>query len=449
MKRKKIISIIAVVLAFLMVASVIFSAIPMMAYGEGLDEIKAQRSELSNKVSECQARLETLKEQQANVLEQKLALDEQNRLANEQLALIAKEIASYDKLIEQKGKEVETAKAKETDQLNRYRARIRAMEENGNSGILTLILESENYAELLTAMDDMGEIMQSDRLLQQQYLEAREETEDIKAQYEEEKAGYEADQAELKAEQKELGKQIEEANATLKSLESEIETALAEYKAAEAEEDAAAATIADMIVQYNRKKAETQAEAAAAAAAAAAQVQEMTAANAAAAASGEEQPYTEEQVQQATNAAGYNEVSSGDAGYMWPVPCSTRVTSRYGYRSDPFTGENKYHAGIDIDGFGNDGGAIVAAASGTVVTASYDAGYGNYVVIDHGSTTTLYAHMSGMAVSAGAYVSQGQTIGYLGSTGRATGTHCHFEMFVGDGRVDPASYFSGISFYNC
>ena len=231
------------------------------------------------------------------------------------------------------------------------------------------------------------------------------------------------------------------ATEELESLESEIQTALAEYKAAEAAEDAAAATIADMIVQYNKKKAAAQAEANAAAAAAAAEVE--------ATANGQEQPYTEEQVQQATDAAGYNNVSSGDTGFMWPVPCSTRVTSRFGYRSDPFTGEQKYHSGIDIDGFGNDGGSIVAAAAGTVITASYDAGYGNYVVVDHGSTTTLYAHMSGMAVSQGAYVTQGQTIGYLGATGRATGTHCHFEIFVGDGRVDPASYFSGLSFYNC
>ena len=91
----------------------------------------------------------------------------------------------------------------------------------------------------------------------------------------------------------------------------------------------------------------------------------------------------------------------------------------------------------------------MAAADGTVITASYDGAYGNYVVIDHGDITTLYAHMSGMAVSAGDYVSAGQTIGYLGATGRATGTHCHFEVFVGGSRVDPASYFSGLTYYNC
>ena len=59
-----------------------------------------------------------------------------------------------------------------------------------------------------------------------------------------------------------------------------------------------------------------------------------------------------------------------------------------------------------------------------------DSGYGNYVIINHGDTSTVYAHMSGFAVSTGDYVSQGQTVGYLGATGRATGTHLHFEVYV-------------------
>lgn len=449
MNRKRIVSAIAVLLAVLMVASLVFSVIPAAAYAASLDEIKQQKNELSSQVTQCQERLEALKEQQANALDQKAALDEQNRLANEQLALIAEEIDSYTKLIEEKAKEVEKAKNKEADQLERYRVRVRAMEENGSLNILSLIVKSDNFADLLTAMDDMGEIMQSDRVLQEQYVEAREETEEIKAEYEAEKAGYEEDQAKLKTEQAEIGRQIQEATKLLESLEKDIQKALQEYKAAEAAEDAAAATIADMILQYNKEKAAAQAAAKAEAAAAAAKAEEMAKANADAAASGQEPPYSEDEMQKANDAAGYDQVDSGSSGYVWPVPCSTRITSRFGYRSDPFTGEQRYHSGIDIDGFGNDGGAIVAAAAGTVITASFDSGYGNYVIVDHGSTQTLYAHMSGIAVSVGASVAQGQTVGYLGATGRATGTHCHFEVFVGGERVDPAQYFSGMTYYNC
>ena len=160
--------------------------------------------------------------------------------------------------------------------------------------------------------------------------------------------------------------------------------------------------------------------------------------------------YAEEQIQQAVQEADVSYASaSQESGFQWPLPCSSRVTSRYGNRSDPFTGETRYHSGIDIDGFGNDGAPVVAAASGEVITASYDSSYGNYVIIDHGGTSTVYAHMSGLAVSYGQTVSQGQTIGYVGATGRATGTHLHFEVYVGDGRVDPTQYFSNISYYNC
>lgn len=441
MNNKKIASVIAVVLCLMMLASLVLSVIPVSAYADELDDLKAQKASLSSQVKECQERLEQLKEQQANVLEQKAALDEQIRLANEQLTLVAEEIDGYNKLIEEKAEEVEAARTKEERQLARYQTRVRAMEESGGFNILALIVNSQNFSELLTAMDDMGEIMESDRALQEAYIDAREETEAIKAAYEEEKAEYEAAQKELEEERAELGRQIQENAQELEDLQEEIEKAIQEYEAAEAAEANAAAAIANMIAEYQRQKAQEAAQNAGLA-------DQMQQANEEAEANGEEPPYSEEEIQDAINNAGGGSTVSGN-GLMWPVPCSTRVTSRFGTRTDPFTGKTATHNGIDIDGFNNAGNIIVAAASGTVITASCDGAYGNYVVIDHGDMTTLYAHMSGMAVTAGSWVEQGQTIGYLGDTGRATGVHCHFEVFVGGSRVDPASYFSGLTYYNC
>lgn len=441
MNNKKIASVIAVVLCLMMLASLVLSVIPVSAYADELDDLKAQKASLSSQVKECQERLEQLKEQQANVLEQKAALDEQIRLANEQLTLVAEEIDGYNKLIEEKAEEVEAARTKEERQLARYQTRVRAMEESGGFNILALIVNSQNFSELLTAMDDMGEIMESDRALQEAYIDAREETEAIKAAYEEEKAEYEAAQKELEEERADLGRQIQENAKELEDLQEEIEKAIQEYEAAEAAEANAAAAIANMIAEYQRQKAQEAAQNAGLA-------DQMQQANEEAEANGEEPPYSEEEIQDAINNAGGGSTVSGN-GLMWPVPCSTRVTSRFGTRTDPFTGKTATHNGIDIDGFNNAGNIIVAAASGTVITASYDGAYGNYVVIDHGDMTTLYAHMSGMAVTAGSWVEQGQTIGYLGDTGRATGVHCHFEVFVGGSRVDPASYFSGLTYYNC
>jgi murein DD-endopeptidase MepM/ murein hydrolase activator NlpD len=328
------------------------------------------------------------------------------------------------------------------------------MEESGGYNILAIMFQSDSFSQLITAMDDMGEIMESDRQLQRDYEAAREETEEVKAQYEAEKNVYEGKQAELRSEQAEIQSGVKQAEELLYELQDEIEAAIVEWENAQAAEEAASATIANVIASYNARKAnERAAEQAIAAQAveqAKQQIQEMNQANLEAVASGYGPIYSEEQIQQIAQEAQVGYVSGNQSsGFVWPLPCSQRVTSRYGNRSDPFTGETRYHAGIDIDGFGNDGAPVIAAASGTVITASYDGSYGNYVIIDHGDTSTVYAHMSGLAVSQGQSVSQGQTIGYVGSTGRATGTHLHFEVYVGDGRVDPASYFSGISYYNC
>ena len=430
MNNKKVISVIAIVMAVLMVVSLVVSIIPISAYAVTEDEISAiqkQKSEISGRVKDCKERLDTLKQQQASVLEQKAALMEQNKLTQEQIDLVQEQIDLYNDMIDEKAKEVDQAKNREDVQLQKYRTRVRAMEENGGYNILAVVLKADNFSELLTAVDDMGEIMNSDRALEDQYIAAREETEEIKADYEEVKADYEQKQDDLKSEQEELKKQMDEANKQLEELADDIEKATKEYEAAQAEEAAAAAEVSNIIARWNAEKAA-------------------------------QQP-TQTVTKEVTNEDGttttitveepVSQGVSGTGSLIWPVPCSMRITSRYGNRSDPFTGKTTYHAGIDIDGFGNDGQPIIAADSGTVITASSNSGYGNYVIIDHGGMKTVYAHMSGLAVSSGQTVTQGQTVGYLGASGRATGTHCHFEVYVGDSRVDPASYFSGMTYYNC
>ena len=128
--------------------------------------------------------------------------------------------------------------------------------------------------------------------------------------------------------------------------------------------------------------------------------------------------------------------------YIWPSAASDYVTSFFGTRLHPILGVYKTHTGIDIGaGYGT---AILAAADGVITTAAYDAGgYGNYLIVDHGSgNRTLYAHMSQMSAAVGQTVTQGQTIGLVGSTGLSTGPHLHFEVYVGGTRVDPLLYFS-------
>ena len=111
---------------------------------------------------------------------------------------------------------------------------------------------------------------------------------------------------------------------------------------------------------------------------------------------------------------------------IWPSYTS-RINSQYGMRTNPVTGIYKLHSGVDIGcNYGSD---IWCAAAGTVISAGENGGYGNCVMVNHGNGyTTLYAHMSSIAVSTGQRVSQGQVLGYCGATGNVTGAHLHFEV---------------------
>ena len=425
MKKKKAISIIAVILAILMVLGLFVSILPS-AYAitqDDIDELQRKKEEASARVQEAQERLDGLQEEQSNVLEQKVALDVQNAAAAEEMNLILQEIAMYDEIIEDKNQEVEQARSVEEEQGRRYRTRVRAMEENGGYNILTLLLNAHNFSDFLSALDDMGEIMESDKTMERQYRDARLETERVKAEFEAIRAEVQEKQSALRAEQARIQGQIDEANATLDALAEDIEAALEQYTLEQAAEEEASEAVTKLIAEYEEQK-RREAEAAAAAARAA---------------------------WEASGGGLGAGNASGSGSFGWPVPCSSRVTSRFGYRSDPFTGAAAGHAGIDIDGFGHDGDIIVAAAGGTVISAVYSGGgYGNYVLIDHGNGyQTLYAHMSDLAVGSGQWVSAGETIGYLGSTGRSTGTHCHFEIRENGTPIDPEAYFSGLSHWNC
>ena len=204
MNNKKIISVIAVIMAVLMLMTLIVSVIPVSAFAEvtqaDIDEAQRKKDELVAQRQASQEKIDKLKEQQASVLEQKAALDERNEYAKEQLVLVQEQIDMYSEMIAEKMKEVEAAKNREEEQLQRYRTRVRAMEENGGYNILTLIFNAQSFTQLLTSLDDIGEIMESDRQLEDEYIAAREEHEDIQAQYEEEKAELEAKQAELEEE---------------------------------------------------------------------------------------------------------------------------------------------------------------------------------------------------------------------------------------------------------
>lgn len=135
-----------------------------------------------------------------------------------------------------------------------------------------------------------------------------------------------------------------------------------------------------------------------------------------------------------------NQIRLSSTPNGWPV--RGYITDGFGWRSNPFGGGgNEAHAGLDIAT--NHGTAIESTADGIVIFAGPHGGYGNVVVVDHGyGITTRYAHMSAIEVKVGDHVSRGKKIGAVGSTGRSTAPHCHYEVRLHDRPVNPLNYIS-------
>jgi murein DD-endopeptidase MepM/ murein hydrolase activator NlpD len=122
---------------------------------------------------------------------------------------------------------------------------------------------------------------------------------------------------------------------------------------------------------------------------------------------------------------------------LWPV--EGRITGGFGERTDPFNGEGAFHRGVDISS--EYGTRVIAPAGGTVRVADFMNGYGRAVVIEHGNgITTLYGHLSGFAVTPGQIIQRGDTVGYVGLSGRSTGPHLHYEVRIYNTPVNPNKY---------
>ena len=356
-----------------------------------IDALEQQQEELQAKREEMEAGLAELEGEHATLLEQKTALDEQNEVYRQEIELIQEQVDLYTSLVEQKAQEVELATQAESDQLATYRRHVRAMEENGSYTYLSLLFGSQSLGELLSNLDMIGEIMEADQRSYDEYVAARENSERIQAEYESMLTDLDAKQAELEDEQAALEEQITHAQQLIVELEAQIETDREAYEAELAREAELESQIQDMIAELERQEAA-------------------------------------------------NSITSTGT-YIWPLPRYSPC-SAYCWRIHPIWGDMRFHAGEDIGA--PSGTPILAADSGVAtVIPNNGNGYGNYIMINHGGgRVTLYAHMSAFAVSNGATVTQGQVIGYVGSTGNSTGPHLHFEVRVNGATTDPKSYFS-------
>ena len=410
-----------------LLAAVVFAAsLPAYAVSQSeIDELQKKLDALEQQAQEQQDVINDLTNQKARFITRKLALDGKIEINRQMIELIGEQIEIYDEIIAEKQAELDKALEKETAQTELLRSRIRAMEENSSYSYASFIFDSSSVTELLSRIGDVNDIMHYDKALEEEYMAAREDVESIKKSYEEVRHEQELLQKELDTKQAELDAQVEAAYTMIADIETLSDDAQAEYDAIAEEEAKAEETLQEAI----RKRAAEEAA--------------KNAANNA-------------------NSGGNSGGSGGNSGgggssgggsatslsnLQWPVPSCTLITSRFGYRVAPTTGASTYHGGLDI-GAGM-GASIVAAGAGDVIYAGANGGYGNCVMIDHGNgVVTVYAHMSSIGVSYGQYVTAGQYVGAVGSTGVSTGPHCHFEIRINGVQTDPAAYFSGLSYWN-
>lgn len=411
-----------------LLAAVVFAAsLPAYAVSQSeIDDLQKKLDALEQQAQEQQDVINDLTNQKARFITRKLALDNKIEINRQMIELIGEQIEIYDEIIGEKQAELDKALEKETAQTELLRSRIRAMEENSSYSYASFIFDSSSVTELLSRIGDVNDIMHYDKALEEEYMAAREDVESIKKSYEEVRHEQELLQKELDTKQAELDAQVEAAYTMIADIETLSDDAQAEYDAIAEEEAKAEETLQEAI----RKRAAEEAA--------------KNAANNA-------------------NSGGNSGGSGGNSGgggssgggsatslsnLQWPVPSCTLITSRFGYRVAPTTGASTYHGGLDI-GAGM-GASIVAAGAGDVIYAGANGGYGNCVMIDHGNgVVTVYAHMSSIGVSYGQYVTAGQYVGAVGSTGVSTGPHCHFEIRINGAQTDPAAYFSGLTYWNC
>lgn len=414
MQKKLLKPIFSFALAFVMAASLFVGFIPTTASAvtqSEINDLKTQKAALSEQSASYEATISSLKNKKNAQVELKTALDSKLALTNQQIMNLEEQIKLHDALIERKTQEVGEAQVTADEQLEKYKKRVRAMEESGRYNYIEVLFGANSIGEFLSLIDDIGDIMKSDKELEDSYKESVVNLKEAKAEYEEVQTELKQNKVECAQLKDQLQVDITQAAAVITSLQSDINENAAVLSELDSQESALQSQIQAKVNQLN------------------------------------EQKKAEEEANRNNNNGGSSGGSTtGTGNLVWPSYC-TYISSRQGPRVHPITGEYKNHGGTDIAA--SYGSAIYAADSGRVVSSSdgWNGGWGNYVMIDHGNgMQTLYAHMSSRAVSVGQTVSRGQTIGYVGSTGMSTGPHLHFEMYVNGSRIDPQTKYPGMSF---
>ena len=422
MKNKKFwISLLAGIMALIMLLGLVLSVLPA-AQAASSSEIRDQIDQLEEDEKALQEKIDDLKQQQSDnrsdvraIMEEKANIDQQIGLLRKKIRNLDDQISSYALLIADKQKDLDEKQAYLAELNEKNKERIRAMEEQGELSYWSVLFQASSFSDLLDRMAMVEEIAAADQRRLEEMKRAALEVEAAKNRLEHleaSRAQLALDKAEMEALSAESQKLLSEAIAQgeafdelmdeyeeeKNNLANEIENKEVEFKDAEYSEYLATMTTATTAPPTKPNH---------------------------------------------NTGSGGNGGTSVDAeGITWVVPVSySYVSSAWGWRVHPISGEWKWHSGVDLTGSGINGRPIYASRGGVVSYAGWYGAGGWTIKIDHGDGfTTVYMHMSDYIVSAGDYVAAGQTIGYVGSTGGSTGPHLHFEVRYHGEDQNPMKY---------
>lgn len=419
MKNKRLwVSLLAGFLAAVLLLSLILSALPR-ASAASSSEIKNQIEKLEQQQQELEGKIEDLKNQQSgnvseakDLMAEKNLIDQQIGLLHTQISNLNEQIAAYSLLIADKQEDLEAAQERLAELNRKNKERIRAMEEDGSLSYWSVLFKANSFSDLLDRLNMIEEIAASDRRRLDEMSAAAKVVEEAKVELEAEKLLLEENRKELAAKQTELESKAQDAQNLLAQLLAkgeEFDRLMEQYEEEQKE-------FIDEISQKEKDYDD-------------AKYQEWLATSV--------PPTTKPPV---VSSGGVGGSAVGSSGATWLVPCDySVVTSPYGPRVHPITGEvGKMHHGVDLSGYAISGKPIYATRSGIVSLAGWYGSGGWTVSIDHrDGYETFYMHMTNYIVNKGDYVTAGQVIGYVGSSGGSTGPHLHFEVRLNGESVNP------------
>lgn len=408
--RKKKIAVLAAAAALTL--GTVFSS---YATSKAIEDAKKKVSSMEEEKKNVESTLKELEGKKSDIAAYVKELDRNLSALAGELTKLEGDISQKEEQIEEAKVELETAKITENRQYEDMKLRIQYMYENGQTGLLESMMQSESIAELLNRAEYASQITSYDRKMLEEYRKTRQEValkeEALKTEHQE----LLTLQDSTKAKQSSVKTLMASKEAELASYETKIASAQGEIDQYNADIKAQEEHMARVEAEIRRKEEEAR--------------------------KAEEARRAEEAKKNQSSAGGDSTVKKGNTNFIWPCPASGRISSAFGDRSSPTEGASTNHKGIDIPA--PSGSSIVAAADGKVVISTYSYSAGNYIMIDHGGgLTTVYMHCSQLLVKEGETVKQGQTIAKVGSTGYSTGPHLHFGVRSGGSYVNPSGYVS-------